>query len=139
MSKQAPKSWRDVLPVHPAVEMFPLMSPDELKDLGADIKQKGLSQPVSLWRTETGYSLLDGRNRLDAMEMVGIKVVLDANEELVGKKIRTVCPGNVHHAALRSIRLGGLAKHSPSQSHAREEARPDREVRRLDEIRSRDR
>ena len=80
-----------MLPVHPAVEMFPLMSPDELKDLGADIKQKGLSQPVSLWRTETGYSLLDGRNRLDAMEMVGIKVVLDANEDFVGKKIRKQC------------------------------------------------
>ena len=27
----APKSWRDVLPVHPAADLFPLMAPDELK------------------------------------------------------------------------------------------------------------
>ena len=26
----APKSWRDVLPIHPAADLFPLMSPDEL-------------------------------------------------------------------------------------------------------------
>jgi hypothetical protein len=27
----APPSWRDVLPVHPAAELFPLMTPDELR------------------------------------------------------------------------------------------------------------
>jgi hypothetical protein len=32
------QSWRDVLPVHPACEMFPAMSPDELRALGEDIR-----------------------------------------------------------------------------------------------------
>jgi hypothetical protein len=35
------KGWRDVLPIHPAAELFPLMAPDELRALGADIKKSG--------------------------------------------------------------------------------------------------
>jgi hypothetical protein len=30
-------SWRDVLKIHPACELFPLMSQAELKELGEDI------------------------------------------------------------------------------------------------------
>ena len=33
------QSWRDVLKVHPAAELFPLMSDAELKELGEDIKR----------------------------------------------------------------------------------------------------
>ena len=32
------KRWRDVLQIHPAAELFPLMTPDELRALGEDIK-----------------------------------------------------------------------------------------------------
>jgi hypothetical protein len=38
------KSWRDVQPIHPAAELFPLMAPDELRALGEDIKKNGLPQ-----------------------------------------------------------------------------------------------
>ena len=78
---QAPaKSWRDVLPVHPAADLFPLMSADELKALGEDIKKNGLKHEVVLWSPgdcgdgakERLRYLLDGRNRLDAMERAGI-------------------------------------------------------------------
>jgi hypothetical protein len=69
-------SWRDVLKVHAAAEMFPLMSPDELKELGRDIKKNGLTAPPVQWVDRNGEAyLLDGRNRLDAMEAVGIVVV----------------------------------------------------------------
>jgi hypothetical protein len=62
------KSWRDVLPIHPAAELFPLMSQEELRELGEDIKAKGtIHHPIVLYQGK----LLDGRNRLDAMEMVG--------------------------------------------------------------------
>jgi hypothetical protein len=47
--KAAPKSWRDVLPGHPAADLFPMMSIDELKALGEDIKKHGLKNPVALW------------------------------------------------------------------------------------------
>jgi hypothetical protein len=71
---QAHKSWRDVLPVHPAADLFPLMSPDELRELGENIEKNGLKIPVILWSENTfaPVQLLDGRNRLDAMEAAGI-------------------------------------------------------------------
>jgi ParB-like nuclease family protein len=65
-------SWRDVLPIHPAAELFPLMSADELRALAEDIRQTGLTQPIILWRAnkKATAQLLDGRNRLDAIEIV---------------------------------------------------------------------
>ena len=66
-----PKSWRDVLPVHPAADMFPLMERDELLALGQDIKKNGLKQWIVTWTEDfdgRNVYLLDGRNRLDAME-----------------------------------------------------------------------
>jgi hypothetical protein len=69
------KSWRDVTSVHPAADLFPLMSAEELKVLGEDIKKNGMTSPVTLWVDAAGKSLLlDGRNRLDALEAVGIPV-----------------------------------------------------------------
>src|SRR5215216_2203690 len=38
-------SWRDVLPVHPAADLFPMMSPEDLRALGEDIKANGLKHP----------------------------------------------------------------------------------------------
>jgi hypothetical protein len=66
-------NWRDVLPVHPAAELFPPMSESELRVLGEDIEDKGLStSPIVLWQADKNATavLLDGRNRLDAIEMV---------------------------------------------------------------------
>ncbi len=39
-------SWRDVLRIHPAADLFPMMSPEELRGLGEDIKANGLRVPV---------------------------------------------------------------------------------------------
>lgn len=78
-SIRAAKSWREVLKLHPAAELFPPLSPSELKELGEDIKTNGLQSPPLIWvdRVDTGGSryLLDGRNRLDAMEAVGLPVL----------------------------------------------------------------
>ena len=69
-AKTKPQStWRDHLPVHPAADLFPLMSEPELRELGEDIKAHGLSSPICLYDGK----LIDGRNRLDAMELVGVK------------------------------------------------------------------
>src|SRR4030095_12444190 len=70
------KSWRDVYKVHPAADLFPMLPEDELRKLGEDIKKNGLSDWVALWcEGESSHLLLDGRNRLDAMELVGMDVI----------------------------------------------------------------
>ena len=79
------RSWRDVLKVHPAAEAFPLMAKAELIELGNDIKNNGLKSPITLMEGQGNGFLLDGRNRLDAMELVGIDVLLkdDPNKMLM--------------------------------------------------------
>jgi ParB-like nuclease domain len=68
--------WRKYLKIHPAAELFPRLPADELRALGEDIKAHGLQHPVVLWRdADGGYWLLDGRNRLDAMEDAGTKLI----------------------------------------------------------------
>lgn len=65
--------WRDILPVHPAADALPLLSPEALQELADDIKANGLLEPPTLWHdieTDKTY-LLDGRNRLDALELNG--------------------------------------------------------------------
>src|SRR5215472_2718994 len=69
----APTSWRDVLPLHPAAELWPPMAPDELRALGEDLKANGMQVPISILHHK-GYALLDGRNRLDALGTVGLDV-----------------------------------------------------------------
>jgi hypothetical protein len=65
------KPWREVLKIHPAAELFPLMSPDELATLAKDIKVHGLKIPVVFWKSKGQRYLLDGRNRLDALQING--------------------------------------------------------------------
>ncbi|MDI3562438.1 hypothetical protein [Bradyrhizobium sp. Arg816] len=64
-------SWRDALPIHPAAELLTLMSEQELQELGDDIQKNRLHEGVAVFEGQ----LLDGRNRLDAMEMAGATLV----------------------------------------------------------------
>lgn len=70
-----PIIWRDLYEVHPAADVFPLMSDEELDALAQDIKQNGLRQPLTYEHLEDGtYRLLDGRNRAEALERLGREV-----------------------------------------------------------------
>ena len=62
-------SWRDHLKIHPAAELFPLMSEPELRELGEDIRANGLLSPIII----DDEKLVDGRNRLDAIALLGMK------------------------------------------------------------------
>jgi ParB-like chromosome segregation protein Spo0J len=55
--------------VHPAAELFPMLEEKQLKELAADIKANGLQQPVVIHNEV----VLDGRNRLAACKLVGVK------------------------------------------------------------------
>ena len=73
-------SWRNDLKIHPAAELFPLLPPDELRTLGENIIKNGLHVPVALWSDgKSPALLLDGRNRLDGIELVtGSPVIIGA-------------------------------------------------------------
>jgi hypothetical protein len=61
-------SWRDILWVHPAAELFPMMS-----------EAVGLKSPIVLWRPSPKMPahVLDGRNRLAGIELaIGHPVAL---------------------------------------------------------------
>jgi len=77
----AARGWRDHIKVHPAADLFPMMSEPQLRELGEDIKKNKQRVQVIFWipsgrcRASGGPEMLiDGRNRLDAMEMVGLPV-----------------------------------------------------------------
>jgi hypothetical protein len=100
------KSWRDVLPVHKACELFPMMSEAELRELGEDIKKNGLKSDIVLFVERDKEArkqneapklyVLDGRNRLAAMELVGadeFNSIMDALTRDRGRG-RWYCPSH---------------------------------------------
>jgi DNA-binding Lrp family transcriptional regulator len=76
------RHWRDCIPLHPACAAFPDLSHDELLALGRDIKTNGLLSPIVIVKQEgQKHSLLDGKNRLAAAELVGIEFELGLGDE----------------------------------------------------------
>ena len=77
-----PAPWK-CPPVHPAADWLPMMSDAELDDLAADIDKNGLKDPIVIWidnseepkGTKGPFAefLLEGRNRIKALERIGIK------------------------------------------------------------------
>lgn len=57
--------------VHTAAEIFPMMSDDKLQELADDIRANGQRQPVLLF----DGAVIDGRNRLRACEIAGVKPI----------------------------------------------------------------
>ena len=60
------ETWRNRIQVHPAADLFPMMSEGELDELAADIEQHGLRLAIDF----QGDELLDGRNRLAAIHRI---------------------------------------------------------------------
>jgi hypothetical protein len=81
MNENKKKPWRKMLKVHPAADAFPMMSDAEIAQLANDIEQNELNDGITLWTPEEWfnrrntklpkeYYLLDGRNRLSAIELL---------------------------------------------------------------------
>lgn len=107
-----PLNWRALLKVHPAAECFPLLSatdPAAFEALVEDIRANGLVEPILIWQdpdTEE-RSLLDGRNRLDAMALAGMldeKSTWDLPHEVrnVGDPYAIALSLNVHRRHIKT-------------------------------------
>ena len=55
---------------HPVADLFPMLAADELADLAADIRERGLIHPIVL---DAEGRILDGRNRLVACEIAEVQ------------------------------------------------------------------
>lgn len=60
------------LPVHPAAEIFPMLSEAELTTLMEDIRERGQRVPILIYDGPEGHEILDGRNRREACRRLGI-------------------------------------------------------------------
>ena len=72
-------AWRSKFRVHPAADIFPMMSDEELDELGADIQAHGLNYPIGARLilhagADAETEVFDGRNRLEALERAGIAI-----------------------------------------------------------------
>jgi hypothetical protein len=127
--KENPKkqSWRDILPIHPAAELLPLMDQNGQRNLGRNIKANGLQVPAIIHVDANGRrSLLDGRNRLDGIEYVGLPVLKDGAldpelyQEISGDPLAYVLSANLHrrHLSTKDKRdlAGELLKRMPDKS-----------------------
>jgi hypothetical protein len=106
MTKQS-FAWRKHLKVHPAADLFPLMSEEELRALADDLKRTGKLQH-SIVLAEDGR-LLDGRNRLDALVLIGSLKAGKSGKGLTGLRFTAgeqhqlycnVQPGDPYEAVL---------------------------------------
>jgi hypothetical protein len=97
--------WRDKYKVHPAADVFPMMSDAELRDLGDDIKRNGLKHPIIFQHADGNDAealLLDGRNRLEAMERAGVECWID-KQYRGGDPVAHIIGLNIHRRHLTKL------------------------------------
>ena len=84
---QAPKvsrSWRGVCKIHPALEAIPSLGATEVRALAESIRQHGLLTPIHMATVNGVTYLIDGRGRLDALELLGWQLVVNEKGEWKG-------------------------------------------------------
>jgi hypothetical protein len=89
--------------IHPVALLFPLLPGEQLRELAESIKKDGLLNPCTRQRDV----LLDGRNRLAACEMVGVKPRF---VEYMGKDaVSFIVAQNLHRRHLTTTQKAVLA------------------------------
>ena len=138
---QPKPTWRDRFRVHPSADVFPMMSDEDLQKLGEDIKANGLKSPLVFCWVESGTlqahrCLIDGRNRLEAMERVGVRLHVRSGglpANLRGKEAAVIMDGDpVAHIISLNIHRRHLSKQQQVEliiaAHAAAKPRNDCEV-----------
>ena len=107
---------------HPAADVFPLLTKDEITALAADIQTHGQRLPALLQRADDGTDLvLDGRNRLLACEEAGLEPLV-ARVEPAADAVQVIVSVNLvrrhqgdSQRAMSAARLVNLARGRPAQ------------------------
>ncbi len=108
--------------IHPAANIFPLMTGDELTALAEDIQQHGLMHPIILWGDDDG-PVLDGRNRLAACKQAKIEPAFETwNFQDNASAERFVVSQNLHR---RHLNTGQKAMAAARLANMRQGSRTD--------------
>jgi hypothetical protein len=91
-------------PIHPAAELFPMMSASELQELADDIKANGLLEPIILHDGQ----ILDGRNRLQACVMAGVEPQYQNPAQPITSPVIYVVSKNLHRRHLTSSQRAAI-------------------------------
>lgn len=89
---------------HPAAEIFPMMSDEELHGLAEDIREHGLVEPLWRIRVNERWLVLDGRNRLKACLSLGVEVYWETFEG--DDPVGFVVSRNLHRRHLNASQRG---------------------------------
>jgi len=73
--------WRDKYKVHPAADVFPMLEGKDLDELAEDIRANGLKVSLDFQRRAGRDVLLDGRNRLEAMERAALSCDVNVDHD----------------------------------------------------------
>jgi ParB-like chromosome segregation protein Spo0J len=90
--------------VHPAADLFPLLTGDEYQALVDDIREHGQREPITLHEG----TILDGRNRWRACEELGIEPVTRQWDER-GSATAFVVSANIHRRHLNPSERATIA------------------------------
>jgi hypothetical protein len=115
--------WRKKFKVHPGADVFPMMDDDELAKLGEDIKANGLKEPISVYYPNglRGEAvLLDGRNRLEAVERAGLSTDISKRPVHTGDPVAYIISANIHRRHLTKAEKADLivAAHKAAEKAA---------------------
>ena len=122
-------TWRKQFKVHPAADVFPMMDDDELAKLGEDIKSHGLKVPIRCYVSAGKQVLIDGRNRLEAMERVGLSPKGCEVQQIArpANAVATIIGLNVHRRHLtKQMKADMIVAVHMAAAKARAEQKADR-------------
>jgi hypothetical protein len=111
--------------IHPAADLFPVMSAAELVDLGQDIKANGLRHRLVVIDEHGERWLLDGRNRYTAMRrycpIADLTAAIENAEVVTSEPHQYVISANIHRRHLtaeqRKELAGKLLMADPAKSN----------------------
>jgi len=90
--------------IHPAADLFPMISGDDMNALAADIEANGLQVPIA---TLDGQ-ILDGRNRLEACTRANVAPTYQEVPEGTDS-VKYICSANIHRRHLNDNQRAAIA------------------------------
>jgi transposase len=112
--------WRSKHKIHPATELFPLMSQDNLAALATDIEANGLKVAIQIRTVDGVEYLIDGRNRMDALEALGRTVpdnMIARKEATFMEILSDVTSLNLKRRQLNQTQIGVIGEQMCNLEH----------------------